>query len=50
MILNGKIAGMDSRRLWILRLACWLAGAQLRVWKARPRRVKDADANDPGIN
>jgi hypothetical protein len=35
--LNAEITGLPPGKLWIIRLACRMAGATLKVWKARKR-------------
>lgn len=37
-MLNAEIAGLRPSMLWIIRLACRIAGCKVKVWKARRKR------------
>lgn len=39
MTLSCSIRNLSPSRLWLVRLAVRLAGATIRVWRAKPRRV-----------
>ncbi len=42
-MLNAHITGINTRSpllLWLLRTAARLCGAQIRLWRSRPRREK----------
>ena len=37
-MINGEFHGFHPRLLWLLRIVCRTAGADLRTWKARNRK------------
>lgn len=39
MTLSASIVGLRPRYLFLIRWICRIAGCQLRVWRAKPRRV-----------
>ena len=53
MTLNAHVLDIKTRSpflMWLLRLSVKLCGAEMRVWRSRPRRERESDANDPGAN
>lgn len=45
MTFNADIAGI-KRGLWLIKLACWIAGATLRTWKARRKRSGEIEVHE----
>jgi hypothetical protein len=44
-MLNASAIGIRTRStfaMWLLRLAVKLCGAEMRLWRAKPRKVKEA--------
>jgi hypothetical protein len=51
-MLNASITGITTRSSIIFFLLEWivkLSGGELRMWRSRPRREREPDANDPPL-